>query len=395
MLEPADPAVNEWLARALIWAFSVLYSPAFARTKTMALKPKPGVFDIDPYVGGRAHVAGVAQAIKLSSNELALDASPKAIAAFEAAGRELGLYPDGGATQLRKAIAQAYGLDAARIVCGNGSGEILTMLATAYLSPGDEVLFTEHAFLLYRIATLSSSATPIVVPEKNLKADVDAMLAAVTSKTRLVYLANPNNPTGSYLPHSEVRRLHAGLPPDTLLVLDAAYAEYVRRNDYEAGIEMVSSFANVVMTRTFSKIHALAALRVGWSYCPASVADVLNRIRGPFNVSAPAQAAAVAALGDRAHVEAAVAHNTEWRAWLIEAIRKLGLRVDDSVANFILIHFGDANTAQAADAFLGENGVILRAVANYGLPQCLRLTIGTEEANRKVVAALTEFLARK
>jgi histidinol-phosphate aminotransferase len=271
------------------------------------------------------------------------------------------------------------------------------MLAAAYLRPGDEVLFSEHAFLVYKIATLANSAVPVTVPEKDLRVDVDAMLVAVTPKTRMVYLANPNNPTGSYLRHDEVRRLHAGLRRDTLLVIDAAYAEYVRRNDYETGIEMVANYPNVVMTRTFSKIYGLAGLRVGWAYCPAPVADVLNRIRSPFNVSVPAQRAAAAALSDRAHVEAAIAHNEKWRDWLTSEIRKLGFRVDDSVCNFVLIHFTHAKgkTASDADAFLSSHGLILRGVVNYGLPDCLRLTVGSEEANRAVVAALAEFAVHK
>ena len=268
------------------------------------------------------------------------------------------------------------------------------MLANAYLRPGDEVLFSEHAFLVYRIAALANSAKPIAVPEKNLRVDVDAMLAHVGPKTRLVYLANPNNPTGTYLRHDEVRRLHAGLSPDTLLVIDAAYAEYVRRNDYETGIEMAATFPNVVMTRTFSKVYGLAGLRVGWAYCPAPVADALNRIRGPFNVSIPAQRAGSAALRDRNHVQRSVDHNEHWRAWLIDAIRSAGLRVDDSVANFVLIHFPQTKgkTAADADRFLSARGLILRGVANYGLPDCLRLTVAGEEANRKVAAALADFM---
>jgi len=361
----------------------------------MTLAPKPGILDIRPYVGGRAHVPGVTHATKLSSNESALGPSPKALEAFAAASSGLSVYPEGSAQILRETLGRAYGLDPARIVCGNGSDELLTLLANAYLRPTDEVMFTEHGFLVYRIAALANSATPVVIPETNLRADVDAMLARVTPKTRLVYLANPNNPTGTYLSHDEVRRLHAGLSPDTLLVIDAAYSDYVRRNDYEAGIEMVSNFTNVVMTRTFSKIYGLAGLRVGWAYCPASVADTLNRVRGPFNVSVPAQAAAVAALGDRTHVEASFAHNEKWRAWLIENIRKLGLRVDDSVCNFVLIHFENTKQAEEADTFLARRGLILRAVANYVLPHCLRMTVGSENANRAVVAALGEFQARK
>ena len=273
----------------------------------------------------------------------------------------------------------------------------LTMLAAAYLRPGDVVLFSEHAFLVYKITTLANSAVPVMVPEKNLRTDVDAMLGAVTPRTRIVYLANPNNPTGSYLPHDEVRRLHAGLRPGTLLVIDAAYAEYVRRNDYETGIEMVANYPNVVMTRTFSKIYGIAGLRVGWAYCPAPIADVLNRIRGPFNVSVPAQCAAAAALKDRAHVDASIAHNEKWRDWLTVEIRKLGFRVNDSVGNFILIRFSTdtGKSAQDADAFLSGRGLILRDLLNYGLPDCLRLTVGIEEANRAVVAALAEFASRK
>ena len=357
-------------------------------------KPKPGIMEISPYVGGRHAVGGVDNPIKLSSNESALGASPLAVAAYKDAAGGLDIYPEGSAKILREAIAKTYGLDAGRIVCGNGSDELLTLLANAYLHPGDEVMFTEHGFLVYRIATLANSATPVVVPEKNFRADIDAMLAAVTPKTKLVYLANPNNPTGSYIPYDEVRRLHAGLPSTAILVIDAAYAEYVRRNDYEAGIELVATNNNVVMTRTFSKIYGLAGLRVGWAYCPAHVADVLNRIRGPFNVSVPAQRAAAAALGDRVHVEKNAAHNEKWRDWLTGEIRKLGLKIDDSVGNFILIHFGKqkGRTANDADHFLAARGLILRGVAAYGLPDCLRLTVGPEDANRAVVAALAEFL---
>jgi len=360
----------------------------------MTLTPKPGVLDIAPYIGGRAHAPGVGRVFKLSSNEGALGASPVAVEAFKAASGVLDIYPEGSARILREAIAETHGLSADRIVCGNGSDELLTMLAEVYLRPGDEVLFSEHAFLIYRIATLANSGVPVSVPEKNLRVDVDAMLEAVSPRTRMVYLANPNNPTGTYLPGDEVRRLHAGLPPGCLLVIDAAYAEYVRRNDYDAGIEMVSQFDNVVMTRTFSKIYGLAGLRVGWAFCPAAVADALNRVRGPFNVSTPAQRAAAAALKDRRHVEDSIAHNEKWKSWLAEHIARLGLRVDDSVANFLLIHFpaSGAHTAEKADTYLMKRGIILRGVANYGLPDCLRLTVGPEDANHAALAALQEFM---
>ncbi|HUB84750.1 MAG TPA: histidinol-phosphate transaminase, partial [Rhizomicrobium sp.] len=305
---------------------------------------------------------------------------------------KLDIYPEGSAKHLRDAIGEFYGLNPDRIVCGNGSDELLTMMANAYLRPGDEVLFSEHAFLVYKIATLANSAVPVVVKEPNLRVDVDAMLKAVTPKTRLVYLANPNNPTGSYLSVEEVRRLHAGLRPDILLIIDAAYAEYVKRNDYEAGIELVSQFENVVMTRTFSKIFGLAGLRVGWAFCPPAVADVLNRVRGPFNVSVPGQRAAAAALKDRAHNDKSAAHNEKWKAWLIESIRALGLRVDESVCNFVLIHFKDAAEAKAGDEFTSARGIILRPVGAYNLHDCLRLTVGGEEANHAALDALTEFV---
>jgi len=360
------------------------------------LAPKPGVLEIEPYVGGRAALAGVADPVKLSSNESALGPSPKALAAYAAAAENMAIYPDGSAHLLRDAIGEAYGLNPARIVCGNGSDEIITMLANAYLLPGDEVLFSEHAFLVYRIAALANSAVPVSVPETKRTVDVDAMLAKVGAKTKLVYLANPNNPTGTYLPFEEVARLHAGLRASTLLVLDAAYAEYVRRNDYDAGITLAQRHDNVVMTRTFSKIYGLAGLRVGWGFCPPAVADVLNRIRGPFNVSIPAQRAAAAALRDGDHLARSVEHNSHWRDWLTGQIREAGLAVDDSVCNFILIRFPETpgKTAKDADRYLGERGLILRGVESYGLGDCLRLTIGPEAPNRRVAAALKDFMAQ-
>lgn len=360
----------------------------------MSVEPKPGIGEIEPYVAGRAPAPEEQPAFKLSSNESALGASPKAIAAYEAAKTDLFSYPDGGATALRDALAAVHGLTAERIVCGSGSEELLSLIARAYARPGDEVLFTQHAFIVYRIAALSSSAVPVAVPEKDLRADIDGILAAVTPRTRLVYLANPNNPTGSCLSAEEVERLHAGLPDSVLLVIDSAYAEYVQRADYEPGIDLVSRFDNAVMTRTFSKIYGLAGLRVGWAYCPPAVAGTLNRVRGPFNVTTAAQAAAAAALSDRDHVARSVAHNAEWKSWLVQKIRGTGLRVDEGEGNFLLIHFPAAvpHDAGSADAFLLRRGFILRPVANYGLSHCLRLTIGTEEANRGVARALADFM---
>jgi histidinol-phosphate aminotransferase len=358
--------------------------------------PQPGILDISPYVPGESSVPGGVKPIKLSSNETPLGPSPKAVAAYKAEADSLERYPDGGATSLRAAIAAHYGLNPERIVCGCGSDELINLLAHAYIGPGDEAVYTEHGFLMYKIATLSSGGRPVAVPEKAYRADVDAILARVGPKTKVVFLANPNNPTGTYLPHEEVRRLHKGLPSHALLVIDAAYSEYVRRNDYEAGLELVATTDNTVMTRTFSKIYGLAALRLGWAYCPAAVADVLNRVRGPFNVTSPAIAAGVAALADRAHVETGVAHNERWLPWVSAEIAKLGLEVTPSVGNFVLIHFPPqkGKDAASADEFLKARGIILRRVAAYGLPHCLRMTIGTESDNHAVVSALSQFMGR-
>ncbi|WP_439497260.1 pyridoxal phosphate-dependent aminotransferase [Bosea sp. (in: a-proteobacteria)] len=359
--------------------------------------PRPGVLDIEAYVPGKSAAPVGVKLHKLSSNETPLGPSPKAIAAYEAVKGKLEFYPDGSAGKLREAIAARYGLDAGRILCGTGSDELLQLLTKAYLGDGDEGVFTEHGFLVYRIAILAAGGKPVVVPEKNFTADVDAILKAVTAKTKIVFLANPNNPTGTYLPFDEVKRLQAGLPPHVLLVLDAAYAEYVRRNDYASGLELVATSENVVMTRTFSKIYGLANLRLGWLYGPAHVVDALDRIRGPFNVNGAAIEAGTAAIADEAHLAAAVEHNDKWLAWTTAELEKLGLAVTPSVGNFILIHFPKetGRTAKQADAFLTQRGLILRAVAAYGLPDALRMTIGSEEANRLVVAALAEFLAGK
>ena len=359
------------------------------------LAPRAGILDIAPYVPGKDGGDVPGRVIKLSSNETPLGPSPKAVDAYKAVAVSLSIYPDGSAGDLREAIARRYGLDAGRIVCGAGSDELLSLLAQAYLGPGDEAIFTKHGFLVYEIAIRTNSAVPIVADEVELTANVDAILSKVTDKTRLVFLANPNNPTGTYLPIDELRRLHGGLRSDILLVIDAAYAEYVTRNDYESGIELVATSDNVVMTRTFSKIYGLAALRLGWSYCPEGVADVLNRIRGPFNVNTAAIQAGIAAIEDIGFMEAAVAHNTKWRDWLEQALSELGLEITPSAANFVLIHFPNEQGRRAADAdqFLTRRGLILRRLENYHLGSCLRMTVGTQEANEAVVVALKEFMS--
>jgi histidinol-phosphate aminotransferase len=357
-------------------------------------QPRHGVLDISAYVPGDDR-SSAAKVFKLSSNETPLGPSPMAFDAYRANAMRLSVYPDGSARALREALAATFGLNPERIVCGNGSDELLTLLAQTYLSPGDEALFTEHGVLVYKIATLAAGGVPVIAPEKNETTDVDALLARVTPRTRIVYLANPNNPTGTFIPYEEVKRLHAGLPGNVILVLDAAYAEYVRRNDYSSGVEFAGESDNVIMTRTFSKVFGLAGLRVGWAYGAAAIIDALNRTRGPFNVNSGALAAAAAALSDRVHLELSVAHNTVWLNWLGDEIAKLGLRVTPSIGNFLLLHFGSekGKGAPEADQYLRDRGLVLRRVGAYGFPNALRLTVGTEEANRLFIAALRDFLA--
>jgi histidinol-phosphate aminotransferase len=357
--------------------------------------PRPGILDIAPYVPGTSALPGAGRVIKLSSNETPLGPSPRAVEAYLEQAKHLSRYPDGSAKPLREALAKLYGLDPARIVCGTGSDELLNLLAQAYLDPGDEAIYSEHGFLVYKIAIQARGATPIAAPERDLTADVDAILDRVTEATRMVFLANPNNPTGTYLTFDEVKRLHAGLPEPVILVLDAAYAEYVRANDYEAGIELVATSENAVMTRTFSKIYGLAALRLGWAYCPAPIADALNRIRGPFNVTGPSIAAGVAALADQKHMQEAVGHNMQWRDTMADALEQLGLRVTPSATNFLLVHFpaDSGQSARDADKFLQDRRIVLRRVEEYGFPDALRMTIGTEDENRAVLEALTDFMS--
>jgi len=357
-------------------------------------EPRPEILGIDPYVPGKSKVTGLDKVHKLSSNESPLGPSLKAVEAVRALANRLEFYPDGASTELREAIGAAHGLDPARIICGNGSDELLALLAHVFVHPGDEGLYSQYGFLTYPICIRAAGGVPVVAEERERTASVDALLEKASDRTRIVYLANPNNPTGTYIPFSEVKRLHAGLPAHTLLVVDAAYAEYVSRNDYAAGAELASTADNVVMTRTFSKIHGLASLRIGWAYGSDHVIDALNRVRGPFNLNGAAQAAAAASLGDAAHIERAAAHNAHWLPWLAGRIARLGIEVTPSVGNFLLLTFPNepGRTAADADAFLSARGFILRAVGAYGLPESLRMSVGSEEANKGVVAALAEFM---
>jgi histidinol-phosphate aminotransferase len=357
----------------------------------MTVMPRPSILSVEPYVGGESKVPGVNRIIKLSSNEGAFGPPPGAIAAIAGAAKEAHRYPDGGATALREAIGARFGLDPARIVCGNGSDEILTMLILAYGGEGTEIVMSAHGFLMYDLAGRWAGCRVIKVPERDLTADVDGLLAAVGPRTKLLFLANPNNPTGSILPQSELVRLRRALRDDVLLVLDSAYAEYVTRPDYDPGQALVDAGDNTVMTRTFSKIFGLGGMRLGWCYAPAAVVDVLGRVRGPFNVSGAAMQAGIAALAEPGWVEASVAHNTEWRGRVAAALEAAGLKVWPSEGNFILVDFGDAARARAADAHLRSRGLIVRAMGAYGLAPCLRVTIGTAEECQAIIEALTEF----
>lgn len=358
--------------------------------------PNPGILDIAPYVGGEAHAPGAHRLIRLASNEGALGPSPKAVAAYQELAGEIHRYPDGTAKLLREAIGRRFGYDPARIVCGAGSDELLQLLTKCYAGPGTEVLYSRHGFLIYPIAAKSVGAVPVAAPETNLKTDVDALLARVNERTRIVFIANPNNPTGSYLTARELARLHAGLPEHVLLVIDAAYAEYARRNDYSSGAEFVESFTNVVMTRTFSKIYALGGIRLGWAYCSANVADVLNRVRGPFNISSSAIAAGIAAMEDVEFAEKSRDLNETNRAWFVEQVQALGLTVHPSIANFVLVDFsgqlGQKADPEGARQLLKARGILVRQMGAYGLGNCLRITIGLREEMEQVVKVLGDWV---
>lgn len=357
-------------------------------------EPHSWVRSLDVYVGGKSKADGIEHVIKLSSNESPFGASPRAVDAYHQAAAMLHRYPDGDSLALREAIGAAHGLDPARIVCGFGSDEILKLACRAYAGPGDEVIYSRHSFMMYPIAARAVGATPIEAPDRDFVADVDAILDAVTDRTRIVFLANPNNPTGTYLAGNEVERLVRGLPESVLLILDAAYAEYVERADYEAGEALVDRFPNVIMTRTFSKLYGLAALRLGWGYGTDDVIGMLNRLRDPFNVTIPAQAAGAVAVADKGFTQQALAHNSRWLPRLTRELSDLGLDVVPSVANFVLFRFPEKHgiTAEGANNHLTRNGVLLRWLPKHGLGDCLRMTVGLDEENERALALLRDFI---
>ncbi|MDF0603023.1 histidinol-phosphate transaminase [Psychromarinibacter sp. C21-152] len=353
------------------------------------ITPQPGILDIELYVSGQSSIAGREDALKLSSNENPFGPSPKAVEALRRSAHELHRYPSTDHGALRAAIGEVHGLDPDRIVCGVGSDEIIHFLCQGYAGPGDEVVYTEHGFSMYRISALAAGATPVVAPERERAVDVDALLAACTARTKLVFIANPANPTGTMIGGDALARLADGVPEGAILVLDGAYAEFA--DGYDGGAALAEGRENVVMLRTFSKLYGLGGMRVGWGYGPRAIVDVLTRIRGPFNLSGPALAAAEAAVRDRAFVAKCLAENARMRAWLAEALAARGVPSDPSSANFVLARFADAKEAEACDAWLKEAGIIVRRVGGYGLPHCLRITVGDESACRRVAHAIGQF----
>ena len=358
-----------------------------------AIRPQPGIMDIALYQGGKSNVAGVSNVVKLSSNENPFGPSDKAKDAFAKSVHQLHRYPSTDHASLRGAIAEVHGLDADRIICGVGSDEIIHFLCQAYAGPGDEVLYTEHGFLMYKISAMAAGAMPIEVPERERVTDVDALLAACTERTKLVFIANPNNPTGTMISAGEVARLARGLPPQAILVLDGAYAEYVE--GFDAGLSLIEAMQNVVMTRTFSKIYGLGGLRIGWGYGPRDIIDVLNRIRGPFNLSNTQLETAEAAVRDQEFVNRCRAENARMRHWLAEALAAVGVPSDTSMANFVLARFASEAEAAACDEYLQSQGLIVRRVSGYKLPNCLRITVGDEPSCRRVAHAIGQFKGLK
>ena len=354
--------------------------------------PKSSILEVKPYVPGKATVDTAVRIVKLSSNENPMGPSPRAKEAYAQVAGTLHRYPDVNATALRQAIAGVYGLREEQIVCGAGSDELIGLLVQAFTAPADEVLYSEYGFLMYRIYALTHGAVPVVAPEAHLRTDIEALLAAVTPRTRLVFIANPNNPTGSCLSREEIAALRAKLPAEVLLVIDAAYAEYVQDDGYTPGADLVDKGENVVMLRTFSKVYGLPALRLGWAYASQEVVDILQRVRGPFNVSMPAQYAGAAAVQDTEYTRQAVHNNALWRQELMQALQRLGLEVLPSEGNFLLVRFVSAQMAAQVNTQLMQRGILVRDVIPYNLPEYLRISVGLPEENQALVEALQTIL---
>lgn len=360
------------------------------------IQPLPHIAATKPYVpGGKLHGAA-GRAVMLASNENPFGPSPKAIAAAQAVASEVHIYPDPDYGALREAIAGAKGIaDPSRVATAAGSDEIIHLLTQCYAGPGDEVLFTEHAFSMYRVSAGAHGATSVTAPETDMTAGVNAILGAVSPRTKILFLANPNNPTGTMLSVDQLKQLQDALPPHVLFVIDGAYCEYLGP-DYEAALrDLVDRRETTVMMRTFSKIYGLAALRLGWAYMPVEIASIWQRIRGPFNVNALAAAAGIAAVQDDAFLTMSREHNAEWRSWLTDGLNRLGLATPVSHANFVVPEFGSAERAAAAHQFLKDQGILVRAIGGYGLPTKLRISVGNAEDNQRLMGALEAFTATR
>ncbi|MDO5642739.1 MAG: histidinol-phosphate transaminase [Paracoccus sp. (in: a-proteobacteria)] len=357
-------------------------------------QPQPGIMEIAPYVGGAAHLEGRENVVKLSSNENPYGPSDKAREAAMRAAHQLHRYPNTDHASLRTAIADIHGLEPARIICGAGSDEVLQFATQCFAGPGDEVVMTEHGFAMYPILAHAAGAVPVVAPERDRRVDIDAVLAAVSPRTKIVFLTNPGNPTGTMLPESDLVRLARALPRNLLLVHDGAYTEFAG-DDFRADFDLADAHPNVLATRTFSKIYGLGGLRIGWGYGARDLIGVLDRVRQPFNLSVVQLAAAEAAMRDQAHVARCRAENAKWRLWLMQALNGMGVDCDESQANFVLARFRDEATANACDAALRADGLIVRRVAGYGLPHCLRITIGDEPSCRRVAHVIGLFMAER
>lgn len=365
-------------------------NPAPKQAPPALPQPKAGILDIKPYIGGEGRVDSNMRLARLASNENALGCSPKAREAYLTAAADLQRYPDGSAAELRAALGKAYSLAPEKIICGSGSEELIALLVRAYAGPGDEVIYSQYGFLMYPLCTKSVGATPVAVPEIDFRTDIEGILKAVTPRTKMLLLANPNNPTGSYLNREEMKYLLEKLPAHILVLLDSAYAEFVQDKDYDDGKSLVDAHPNAVMLRTFSKIYGLAALRLGWGYCSEDIVGVVNRVRGAFNVNAPAQAAGIAALSDHDFLRRTIEMTVTGRAFLEKELQALGVKTWPSVGNFLLAGFG----ARAEDIRLGlkEKGVFIRQMGAYNLPQHLRITVGTAEDNNQLIDALKPLL---
>jgi histidinol-phosphate aminotransferase len=373
-------------------------APQDERAQASRPLPKPGILDIHAYVPGKAKADGIAEPIKLSANENPLGSSPKAHEAYAGAETSLHVYPDPRASIVREAIAAKHRIEPERLIFGCGSDEVFALLNQAFLEPGDNMVQGEYGFAAFAIGAYACQAEVRRAKEPNFRIDVDELLKCVDDRTRIVFLANPGNPTGTWIPFSEVRRLHDALPPSVVLVLDGAYSEFALDPTFDDGVDLARNSSNVVVTHTFSKLHGLAALRIGWGYAPLEIAQAVDRIRLPFNTSVPAQRAAVAALADEDFQQASIDLNETWRPWLTQQLGGLGLDViGPSATNFILVGFPQipGKTAAEADAFLTSRGLLVRGVGNYGLPDHIRITIGLETHNRALTEALADFMNPK